>query len=418
MSFSEKERPGMVSSSRIHRAALVGLTLLPLLPGRVRGQAASPDAVALKAITVSFKLDPRLQNATYGGERWVSPPTFVGANAQDMVEARAEGVDAKGQKGKVDAEWLPSDPEMVAVAPGHGEQVKITVKRAGESKLKIEARGLSTELGIKAKYLGQYLQVEITQPSEGTSGGVAATDTTAFASHEAKVSYALGMNLAGSLRRAAVDVDVDVLVKGFKDGYSGDKTLLSEQEVQAVLVKLPQEVKKEQIDLEAEKRREVAERNKRDSEAFLSENQKREGVVSLPSGLQYQILKAGDGKKPAADDAVVCRYRGMFVNGAVFDRFFEKKPVTLPIKTVIKGWAEALKLMPVGSKWRLFIPPELAYGEKGVKGVRGRKGGSGIEIAPNTALIFDLELVDIRETAGSGATVAASGPAKRSEQRR
>ncbi len=201
------------------------------------------------------------------------------------------------------------------------------------------------------------------------------------------------MNLATTLRKQAVDVDPDLLVQGFNDAYSVRQARLTEQELQAVMLELPRDVRREQLDLEAEKRRELAERNKREGEAFLVENQKREGVVSLPSGLQYQILKAGAGKKPAADDAVVCRYRGTFINGQVFDVLFERKPVSLPVKGVIKGWAEALKLMPVGSRWRLFIPAELAYGERGVKGVRGRKGVPGIEIAPNTTLIFDLELV-------------------------
>ena len=289
------------------------------------------------------------------------------------------------------------------MAPARGEQVKITVKRPGESKVKVSAQGLSKELGIKAKYLGKFLQVEITQPAMASSGEAAtAPDTSGFQDERAKTSYALGMNLATTLRKQAVEVDPDLLVQGFKDAYSVRQARLTEQELQAVMLELPRDVRREQLDLEAEKRRELAERNKREGEAFLVENQKREGVVSLPSGLQYQILKAGAGKKPAADDAVVCRYRGTFINGQVFDVLFERKPVSLPVKGVIKGWAEALKLMPVGSRWRLFIPAELAYGERGVKGVRGRKGVPGIEIAPNTTLIFDLELVEIHETASPG----------------
>jgi FKBP-type peptidyl-prolyl cis-trans isomerase len=406
----------MVSNSFLCRAALLGLALL-LSRGSVQAQSASPDTGSLKALSVSFKLDPRLQNATYGGERWVSPPTFTGANAQDTVEARAQGVDPKGREVKVSAEWVSSDAEMVTVAPARGEQVKITVKRAGESKVKVSAQGLSKELGIKAKYLGKFLQVEITQPATAISSGAAtAPDTSGLQDERAKVSYALGMNLANTLRKQAVDVDQDLLIQGFNDAYSVRETRLTEQELQAVLMKLPGEVRKEQIDLEAEKQRELAERNKQEGEAFLAENRKREGVVSLPSGLQYQILKAGDGKKPAADDAVVCKYRGSFVNGRVFDSLFERKPVTFPVKGVIKGWAEALKLMPAGSRWRLFIPSELAYGERGARGARGRKGSLGVEIGPNTTLIFDLELVEIHESPGSGATIAGTSAAVEQNQ--
>jgi FKBP-type peptidyl-prolyl cis-trans isomerase FklB len=385
---------------------VAGLVLFLSLPGRARAQTSSPEQSSVKSITLSFKLDPRLQNATYGGEKWVSVP-YRGANAQDTVEVRAQGLDVNGRPTKIDPEWIPSDPEMVTVTPARGEQVKITVKRAGESKLKISAQGLSRELILKATYLGKSIQVEITQPAPPKSAEAAP----AFPSRQAKVSYALGMNLAQTLRRASVEVDPDLVIQGFRDAESGGPTLLSEQELDAVMVNLPREVRKNQIDLEAEKRREMAERNKQEGEAFLAENRKREGVVTLPSGLQYQIVKAGDGKTPAAGDSVVCKYRGTFVNGLVFDKSFEKRPVTFPIRGVIKGWAEALTRMPAGSKWRLFVPSDLAYGERGVRGARVRKGPPGIEIEPNTTLIFDIELVDVQEPSKSSGTIAAHDPA-------
>jgi FKBP-type peptidyl-prolyl cis-trans isomerase FklB len=126
--------------------------------------------------------------------------------------------------------------------------------------------------------------------------------------------------------------------------------------------------------------------NKKEGDAFLAENMKKEGVMALPSGLQYKILKAGSGKMPTDADTVECNYRGTFINGTEFDSSYRTgKPATLKVKGVIPGWQEALKLMPVGSKWQLFIPPQLAYGER----------GSG-PIGPNATLIFDLELLAIK----------------------
>ena len=126
--------------------------------------------------------------------------------------------------------------------------------------------------------------------------------------------------------------------------------------------------------------------NKAQGSAFLSQNKSKEGVVTLPSGLQYKTLKAGDGKKPALGDTVVCQYRGTLVDGTEFDSSYKRnQPATFPVKGVIKGWTEALQLMPVGSKWQLFIPPDLAYG--------GQGPGS---IGPESTLIFEVELLDIK----------------------
>jgi FKBP-type peptidyl-prolyl cis-trans isomerase FklB len=130
----------------------------------------------------------------------------------------------------------------------------------------------------------------------------------------------------------------------------------------------------------------LAEKNKKAGEAFLAENQKKEGVVTLPSGLQYKILKAGDGKKPTLDDTVVCHYRGALLDGTEFYNSYKRnQPMTIQVKGVIKGWTEALQLMPVGSKWQLFVPPNLAYGEL----------GSG-PIGPNSTLIDEVELLSIK----------------------
>ena len=127
--------------------------------------------------------------------------------------------------------------------------------------------------------------------------------------------------------------------------------------------------------------------NKTEGETFLAANKNKEGVVTLPSGLQYKILKAGTGPKPTASDSVVCNYRGTLVNGTEFDSSYKRgQPATFPVNGVIKGWTEALQLMPVGSKWQLFIPAQLAYGER----------GAGPDIGPNATLIFEIELLSIQ----------------------
>jgi len=133
--------------------------------------------------------------------------------------------------------------------------------------------------------------------------------------------------------------------------------------------------------------KELGEKNKKDGDAFLAENKGKEGVVALPSGLQYKILKAGDGEKPKSTDTVVCNYRGTLLNGKEFDSSYKRgQPATFPVSGVIKGWTEALQLMPVGSKWQLFIPPDLAYGDR----------GAGNDIAPGATLIFEVELLSIQ----------------------
>jgi FKBP-type peptidyl-prolyl cis-trans isomerase len=158
---------------------------------------------------------------------------------------------------------------------------------------------------------------------------------------------------------------------------------MSEEEIRAALTDLQNEMRAKQ----AQATKEIAEKNKQAGEAFLAENKKKEGVVTLPSGLQYKILKAGDGIKPTAEDTVVCQYRGTLIDGKEFDSSFKRnQPATFQVNRVIKGWTEALQLMPVGSKWQLFIPSALAYGE----------ASPGADIPPDSTLIFEVELVSIQ----------------------
>lgn len=211
-------------------------------------------------------------------------------------------------------------------------------------------------------------------------------DAAALKSGPEQLSYALGMNQANSLRKHSIEVDADLFNRGFKDALAGGKTLLTEEQARASVAALQRELKEKQLAQQREAAHARAEKNKSEGEAFLAENKAKEGVVALESGLQYKILKAGNGRKPAIDDTVVVHYRGTLVDGTEFDSSHKRNgPASLPVKKVIKGWSEALQRMPVGSKWQLFIPPDLAYGERVV----------GRGIGPSSTLIFEVELLDV-----------------------
>jgi len=199
-----------------------------------------------------------------------------------------------------------------------------------------------------------------------------------------KFSYALGMNLGSNLQRQSVPVDADILARGVKDGLAGGKTLLTPEEARAVLTEEQNELRKQL----QEKMQVVAEANKKDGETFLTANKVKDGVITLPSGLQYKVLTQGTGAKPTSADSVVCNYRGTLLNGTEFDSSYKRgQPATFPVTGVIKGWTEALQLMPVGSKWQLFVPSELAYGDHPPTPA----------IPPGSTLIFEVELVSIQE---------------------
>jgi FKBP-type peptidyl-prolyl cis-trans isomerase FklB len=199
-----------------------------------------------------------------------------------------------------------------------------------------------------------------------------------------KFSYALGMKMGANLHRQAVPVDPNILARGLKDGLAGSKTLLTDEEAQAAIVEVQNDLRKKQ----QEKMQVEGAANKKEGESFLAANKGKEGVVALPSGLQYKILKEGPGPKPTATDSVVCNYRGTLINGTEFDSSYKRgQPATFPVTGVIKGWTEALQLMPVGSKWQLFIPSDLAYGER----------GPAPEIGSNATLIFEVELLSIED---------------------
>jgi FKBP-type peptidyl-prolyl cis-trans isomerase FklB len=203
-----------------------------------------------------------------------------------------------------------------------------------------------------------------------------------------KVSYAIGVNIGKSMRKDTVDIDPAIFSRGMKDALAGGKLLLTDDEMKAALTKLQSDLRAKQ----EEAMQKAGEVNKKTGEDFLAQNKTKEGVVTLPDGLQYKILKEGTGPKPAAADTVVCNYRGTLIDGTEFDSSYKRgQPATFPVSGVIKGWTEAVQLMPVGSKWQLFLPADLAYGNR----------GAGPDIGPNAALVFEVELLSIQNKAAA-----------------
>jgi len=198
-----------------------------------------------------------------------------------------------------------------------------------------------------------------------------------------KLSYAMGMDLGGQLKTNSVEIDPALFAKGLEDMLSGRKTILTEDEAKKVIAAL--QMKMVAKNVAAAKA--VGEKNQKEGESFLAANKAKEGVVTLPSGLQYKVISNGTGPKPTAEQTVVCHYRGTLIDGKEFDSSFKRgQPGTFPVKGVIKGWTEVLQLMPVGSKWQVFVPSALAYAER----------GAGADIGPHATLIFEIELVAIK----------------------
>ena len=214
------------------------------------------------------------------------------------------------------------------------------------------------------------------------SATLPAEDKPVLKDQKDKVSYSIGLEIGSGMKKQKLDVNADLIVAGFRDALSGRKPLLSEAESKEVMSRFEAEMEA-RMEKEAN---ELTEKNKKESETFLAENKKKDGVKTLPSGLQYKVLKDGAGASPKLEDQVTTHYRGTLIDGTEFDSSYSRKePATIGVGQVIKAWQEALPLMKVGSKWQLFIPSDLAYGERGAGGV----------IGPNAALIFDLELISI-----------------------
>lgn len=201
-------------------------------------------------------------------------------------------------------------------------------------------------------------------------------------SQKDKASYAIGLDMGNSLKKNEIDINSDLLYLGIKDALAGNKQLMTEQEIKETMVALQQDLQTKQ----QARMKEAGEKNKKEGEAFLADNKKKKGVKTVASGLQYKVINKGTGKSPKATDSVTVNYRGTLINGTEFDSSYKRgQPATFPVNGVIPGWTEALQLMKEGDKWQLFIPANLAYGER----------GAGANIGPNSTLIFEVELISI-----------------------
>ncbi len=199
-----------------------------------------------------------------------------------------------------------------------------------------------------------------------------------------RLSYAIGMDIGISLKRQHLEVNFDAFAQGVKDSLAGGEALLSEQEYRDTLSAF----RKERAQKQMAHMKELGEKNKKEGKAFLAENRKKEGIVTTESGLQYKVIKKGTGKTPQSTDTVTVNYRGTLIDGTEFDSSYRRgQPATFKVTGVIRGWTEALQLMKEGGKWELYIPPNLAYGER----------GAGQNIGPNSTLIFEVELISVKE---------------------
>lgn len=210
-----------------------------------------------------------------------------------------------------------------------------------------------------------------------------AQKSTAPKTEKEKVSYIIGMNIAKDFKSKHVDVDLKMLLKGMEDELGGKKSALTDKEIEETMQKFQKEM---MAKMEQEQKAEN-EKNRKEGDAFMASYKKKPGVNSLSNGILYRVLKEGKGQKPTAEQTVKVHYRGTFIDGKEFDSSYKRgQPVEFPLNGVIRGWSEALQHMPVGSKWEIVIPPDLAYGEN----------GAGSVIPPGATLVFEVELLEIK----------------------
>ncbi len=230
-----------------------------------------------------------------------------------------------------------------------------------------------------------------------------AEEKTTLKNQKEKFSYSIGADTGQKLQNLPIEIDLDLLIKGMKDAFSKRKLLMTDKEIQETLMDLQKELRAKF----EEQRKVLGEKNKKEGDLFLAENKKKEGVVTLPSGLQYKVLKEGSGEKPQDTDSVTVHYRGTLIDGTEFDSSYSRgTPASFPVKGVIPGWTEGIKLMKEGAKWQLFIPPNLAYGER----------GGGPRIGPNATLIFEVELISIQKNQGTPPSPHSSSPPRKPPQ--
>jgi FKBP-type peptidyl-prolyl cis-trans isomerase FklB len=230
-----------------------------------------------------------------------------------------------------------------------------------------------------------------------TAAPLMAADTNVLTDDKSRLSYAIGMMFANRWKEQGVDVDPELVLRGLKDGQSGAPTLMSQQDMHDLINKFQQGL----ADRQQKMREDLLVRNKTEGEAFLAKNKNQPGVVTLPDGLQYKVITGGSGEIPGDNDTVTVNYRGTFVDGTEFGSSAKDgKPLEVPVGRVFRGWSEALKLMKTGSKWQLFIPTELAYGQNGMSS----------RIPPNAALIIEVELLAVQHTVSLPAATPPPAP--------
>jgi len=217
------------------------------------------------------------------------------------------------------------------------------------------------------------------------AGLVSAEENLILKDQKDRISYSFGVDTGTKMKNISTGVDLDLFIKGVKDGLSGTKPLMTDQEIRDTVMSIQKEI----MAKSEEEKKALGQKNKKEGEVFLAENKKKEGVITLPSGLQYKVLKDGTGKTPTDENWVRIFFRGNLVDGTVFEDTYKTfgQPVAFAVKGLIPGWAEALKLMKEGAKWQLFIPPDLGFGER----------GAGTLIGPNATLIIEVELVSVQE---------------------
>ena len=210
-----------------------------------------------------------------------------------------------------------------------------------------------------------------------------AEEAPAFTTQKEKMSYVIGVDMGRDFKRQGFECDPDFVIKGLKDGLAGQRILISESDFRQTLVEIQNSMRMKQALVRGKSRAEI---NKKRGEVFLEDNKVKEGVVTLPSGLQYKVLKEADGRKPIDTDTVECNYRGTLIDGTEFAGSSPGRAGTMKVSGGIAGLAEGLKLMPIGSSWQFFIPPSLAYGVAGV----------GNSIGPNETILYEVELGGIK----------------------
>jgi len=232
-------------------------------------------------------------------------------------------------------------------------------------------------------------QAADTSASTATDSG----SSSDFSNDQEKRSYALGMDIGNSLKELPVDIKMDSLTQGVRDVVEGNDTKLTQDELDGVMQSFVQDMEAAQ----KQKADEQAQANGDKGKKFLADNKSKDGVKTTDSGLQYKVIEEGDGPSPDANDSVTVHYTGKLIDGTVFDSSRERgEPVTFPVNAVIPGWTEALQLMKQGAKYELYIPADLAYGER----------GAGAQIGPNETLIFNVELIKVDKKEGSGDSAA------------